>query len=68
MSEKTETMVKNELVSASEMEILNLDDLDIEALEHRIELASIIPINPLDTDSAVNCGTFACGTFTGRAE
>lgn len=42
-----------------EMESLNVDDLDIEELEHRLDLASALPI----ISDGWQCGThFTCRT------
>ncbi|HEX7119827.1 MAG TPA: hypothetical protein VF212_13635 [Longimicrobiales bacterium] len=40
---------------------LNVDDLEIEELEQRLELASVSP--DLGVEEAWDCGTFDCGTF-----
>lgn len=41
-----------------EIESLNVDDLDIEELERRIELSSASPIVPDLYDCGTNCGSF----------
>jgi hypothetical protein len=46
-----------------EIESLNVDDLDIEELERRIELSSAAPIDPGVYDCGTNCGA-NCGTNT----
>jgi hypothetical protein len=44
-----------------EIESLNLNDIDVEELERRIELGQMTPIidGPVDWD----CDVFHCGTF-----
>lgn len=47
-------------IKAEEIESLNVDDLDIEELERRVELASTVPLADL-YDCGTNCGA-NCGS------
>ena len=53
---------KTDPVTSSEIESLNVDELDIEELEHRIELASTSP-DPFGWICGVdiNCPQLTCG-------
>ncbi|HEY0481802.1 MAG TPA: hypothetical protein VGD37_29995 [Kofleriaceae bacterium] len=59
---EAKTEAKIDPVSSSEIESLNADDLDIEELEHRIELASTSP-DPFGWICGVdiNCPNLTCG-------
>lgn len=61
MSKKDE---KDGAIAPDEIESLNVDDLDIEELERRIELASAMPMLPDGWICGADCGS-ACGANCG---
>jgi hypothetical protein len=49
-----------------EIESLNLTDIDVEELEHRVELGQMIPMvaDATDVDQPFSCDRFLCSTFS----
>jgi hypothetical protein len=48
----------------NEMESLNLDELDIEGLERRLELAAMAAASGCTGDCIANCGTNCTGDLS----
>jgi hypothetical protein len=53
------------LSMSEEIKSLNLNDIDVEELERRIELGQLVPGVGASIDD-FHCGTFLCGEFVAK--
>jgi hypothetical protein len=50
---------------SEEIESLNLNDIDVEELERRVELGQLLPVLGVPIDD-FHCGTFICQDFVAK--